>query len=80
MNNKTKKNKIQVKIISGHHKNTTGELISINKKKQYVKVKGINLKMRFIPILNKKQKYVKKKIFVEGKIHLSNICFIFNKT
>jgi len=50
----TKKQKIHVKvgdivmIISGFHKNETGEIIKINKKTGKVLVKGINFKFKHV--------------------------------
>jgi ribosomal protein L24 len=39
---------ISVRVISGFHKNETGEIIKINKKTGKVVVKGINFKFKHV--------------------------------
>ena len=60
-----------VKIISGFFKNTTGEIIKINKTKGTVIVKGINFKFKHIKPTNEKEIGEIKQL--EAPIHHSNI-------
>ena len=61
----------QVKIISGFHKNETGEVIQINKKTGKVIVKGINFKFKHLKP-NTENEIGEIKQF-EGPIHHSNV-------
>ena len=73
----TKKQKIHVKIgdivmiISGFHKNETGEIIKINKKTGKVLVKGINFKFKHVKP-NTENEIGEIKQF-EAPIHHSNV-------
>ena len=73
----TKKQKIHVKIgdivmiISGFHKNETGEIIKINKKTGKVLVKGINFKFKHVKP-NTEDEIGEIKQF-EAPIHHSNV-------
>ena len=60
-----------VKVISGFHKNETGEIIKINKKTGKVIVKGINFKFKHIKP-NTENEIGEIKQF-EAPIHHSNI-------
>ena len=60
-----------VKIISGFHKNETGEIIKINKKTGKVVVKGINFKFKHIKP-NTENEIGEIKQF-EAPIHHSNV-------
>lgn len=73
----TKKQKIHVKvgdqvnIISGFHKDETGEIIKINKTTGKVIVKGINLKFKHVkPTTGNEIGEIKQ---MEGPIHHSNV-------
>ena len=72
-----KKQKIQLKIgdivmiISGFHKNETGEVIKINKKTGKVLVKGINFKFKHVKP-NTENEIGEIKQF-EAPIHHSNV-------
>lgn len=60
-----------VKIISGFHKNETGEVISINKKTGKIVVKGINFKFKHIkPRTENEVGEIKQ---FEAPIHHSNV-------
>ena len=60
----------QVKIISGKDKGKTGEIIEINRKKQMIKVKSINMiKKHLKPTKENKGGIVSKESF----IHYSNV-------
>ena len=60
-----------VKIISGFHKNETGEIISINKKTGKIVVKGINFKFKHIkPRTENEVGEIKQ---FEAPIHHSNV-------
>ncbi len=61
----------QVTIISGFHKNETGEVIQINKKTGKVIVKGINFKFKHLKP-NTENEIGEIKQF-EGPIHHSNV-------
>ena len=61
----------QVKIISGFHKNETGEVIKINKKTGKLIVKGINFKFKHIKP-NTENEIGEIKQF-EAPIHHSNV-------
>jgi large subunit ribosomal protein L24 len=72
-----KKQKIHVKvgdivvIISGFHKNETGEIIKINKKTGKVLVKGINFKFKHVkPNTENEIGEIKQ---LEAPIHHSNV-------
>ena len=73
----TKKQKIHVKVgdivmvISGFHKNETGEIIKINKKTGKVLVKGINFKFKHVKP-NTEDEIGEIKQF-EAPIHHSNV-------
>jgi len=73
----TKKQKIHVKvgdivmIISGFHKNETGEIIKINKKTGKILVKGINFKFKHVKP-NTENEIGEIKQF-EAPIHHSNV-------
>ena len=73
----TKKQKIHVKvgdivvIISGFHKNETGEIMKINKKTGKVLVKGINFKFKHVKP-NTENEIGEIKQF-EAPIHHSNV-------
>ena len=73
----SKKQKIHVKvgdivvIISGFHKNETGEIIKINKKTGKVLVKGINFKFKHVKP-NTEDEIGEIKQF-EAPIHHSNV-------
>ena len=73
----SKKQKIHVKvgdivvIISGFHKNETGEIIKINKKTGKVLVKGINFKFKHVKP-NTENEIGEIKQF-EAPIHHSNV-------
>ena len=73
----TKKQKMHVKvgdivmIISGFHKNETGEIIKINKKTGKVLVKGINFKFKHVKP-NTEDEIGEIKQF-EAPIHHSNV-------
>ena len=73
----SKKQKIHVKvgdivvIISGFHKNETGEIIQINKKTGKVLVKGINFKFKHVKP-NTENEIGEIKQF-EAPIHHSNV-------
>ena len=61
----------QVTVISGFHKNETGEIIKINKKTGKVIVKGINFKFRHIkPNTENETGEIKQ---FEAPIHHSNV-------
>ena len=73
----TKKQKIHVKvgdivmIISGFHKNETGEIIKINKKTGKILVKGINFKFKHVkPTTENEIGEIKQ---FEAPIHHSNV-------
>ena len=73
----TKKQKIHVKVgdivmvISGFHKNETGEIIKINKKTGKVLVKGINFKFKHVkPNTENEIGEIKQ---LEAPIHHSNV-------
>lgn len=60
-----------VRIISGFHKNETGEIISINKKTGKIIVKGINFKFKHIkPQTENEVGEIKQ---FEAPIHHSNV-------
>jgi large subunit ribosomal protein L24 len=73
----TKKQKIHIKvgdivmIISGFHKNETGEIVKINKKTGKVLVKGINFKFKHVKP-NTENEIGEIKQF-EAPIHHSNV-------
>lgn len=73
LNNKKINLKIgdQVKIISGFHKNETGEIIKINRKTKKVIVQGINFKFKHVKP-NKENEIGEIKQF-EAPIHHSNV-------
>ena len=74
MSNKQKINvKIgdSVKVISGFHKNETGEVIKINRKTGKITVQGINFKFKHIKP-NTENEIGEIKQF-EGPIHHSNV-------
>lgn len=73
LNNKKINLKIgdQVKIISGFHKNETGEIIKINRKTRKVIVQGINFKFKHVKP-NKENEIGEIKQF-EAPIHHSNV-------
>jgi len=66
-----------VKIISGFHKNETGEIIKINKKTGKVVVKGINFKFKHIKP-NTENEIGEIKQF-EAPIHHSNVKLNFKE-
>ena len=61
----------QVKIISGFHKNETGEIIKINRKTRKVIVQGINFKFKHVKP-NTENEIGEIKQF-EAPIHHSNV-------
>jgi len=61
----------QVKIISGFHKNETGEIIKINRKTKKVIVQGINFKFKHVKP-NTENEIGEIKQF-EAPIHHSNV-------
>ena len=61
----------QVTIISGFHKNETGEVIKINKKTGKIVVQGINFKFKHLKP-NTENEIGEIKQF-EAPIHLSNV-------
>lgn len=61
----------QVKIISGFHKNETGEIIKINQKTRKVIVQGINFKFKHVKP-NTENEIGEIKQF-EAPIHHSNV-------
>ena len=61
----------QVTIISGFHKNETGEVIKVNKKTGKIIVKGINFKFKHLKP-NTENEIGEIKQF-EGPIHHSNV-------
>jgi large subunit ribosomal protein L24 len=61
----------EVTIISGFHKNETGEVIQVNKKTGKVTVKGINFKFKHLKG-NSENEIGEIKQF-EGPIHHSNV-------
>jgi large subunit ribosomal protein L24 len=72
-----KKQKISIKvgdivtIISGFHKNETGEVIKVNKKTGKIVVKGINFKFKHVkPTTEKEIGEIKQ---FEAPIHNSNV-------
>ena len=76
----SKKQKIHVKvgdivvIISGFHKNETGEIMKINKKTGKVLVKGINFKFKHVkPNTENEVGEIKQ---IEAPIHHSNVKLI----
>lgn len=60
-----------VKIISGFHKNETGEIIKINKKTGKLIVKGINFKFKHVKPQNENESGEIKQF--EAPIHHSNV-------
>ena len=61
----------QVRIISGFHKNETGEIIKINKKTGKVIIQGINFKFKHMkPISENEIGEIKQ---LEAPIHHSNV-------
>ena len=61
----------QVKIISGFHKNETGEVIKINRKTGKIIVQGINFKFKhFKPNTENEIGEIKQ---IEAPIHHSNV-------
>ena len=73
----TKKQKLHVKIgdnvtvISGFHKNETGEVIKINRKTGKILVKGINFKFKHVkPNTENEIGEIKQ---IEAPIHHSNV-------
>jgi len=61
----------QVKIISGFHKNETGEVIKIDKKTKKVVVQGVNLKFKHVkPTTENEIGEIKQ---FEAPIHHSNV-------
>ena len=61
---------LKVKIISGKDKNKDGEVIEIDRKKNRVKVKGINIVKKHIKTTKEKKGGIVSK---ENFIHISNI-------
>ena len=61
---------LKVKIISGKDKNKDGEVIEIDRKKNRVKVKGINIVKKHIKTTKEKKGGIVSK---ENFIHLSNL-------
>ena len=72
-----KKQKLQIKIgdtvtvISGFHKNETGEVVKINRKTEKILVKGINFKFKHVKP-NTENEIGEIKQF-EAPIHYSNV-------
>ena len=61
----------QVKIISGFHKNETGEVIKINRKTGKIIIKGINLQFKHVkPTTDNEIGEIKE---FEAPIHHSNV-------
>ena len=61
----------QVKIISGFHKNETGEVIKINRKTGKIIIKGINLQFKHVkPNTENEIGEIKQ---IEAPIHHSNV-------
>jgi ribosomal protein L24 len=69
----------KAKVLTGDDKGKIEDIIKINKKKKYVILNNINIKIRFIPFVNDKGALKKKMVKVPGKIHFSNVKFIFPK-
>ena len=64
----------QVKIISGFHKNETGEVIKIDKKTKKVVVQGVNFKFKHVkPTTENEIGEIKQ---FEAPIHHSNVKLI----
>ena len=64
----------QVKIISGFHKNETGEVIKIDKKTKKVVVQGVNFKFKHVkPTTENEIGEIKQ---FEAPIHHSNVKII----
>tara|TARA_Y100000996_G_C22073904_1_gene458652 strand:+ start:107 stop:349 length:243 start_codon:yes stop_codon:yes gene_type:complete len=61
---------LKVKIISGKDKNKDGEVIEIDRKKNRVKVKGINIVKKHIKTTKEKKGGIVSK---ENFIHISNL-------
>ena len=47
----------QVTIISGFHKNETGEIIKIDRKTGKITVQGINIRFKHVKILNENKHF-----------------------
>ena len=78
----TKKQKLhvkvgdQVKIISGFHKNESGEVLQVNKKTGKIIVQGINFKFKHIkPNTENEIGEIKQ---IEAPIHHSNVKLLSN--
>ena len=61
----------KVKVISGFHKNETGEVLKINKKDGKLLIKGINFKFKHVKPNNENEIGEIKQL--EAPIHHSNI-------
>ena len=65
-----------VKVISGSHKNETGEVLKINKKTGTIIVQGINFKFKHVkPSTENEIGEIKQ---MEGPIHHSNVKLVSN--
>ena len=67
---------IKVKIISGKDKNKDGEVIEIDRQKNRVKVKGINMVKKHIKTTKEKKGGI---ISKENFIHISNLVIFDQK-
>jgi large subunit ribosomal protein L24 len=61
----------KVKVISGFHKNETGEVLKINKKNGKLLIKGINFKFKHVKPNNENEIGEIKQL--EAPIHHSNV-------
>ena len=59
-----------VKVISGKHKGTIGEILKIHKHKESLTVKGVNIKKKHIKPKKTEQGAV---LWFESPIHKSNV-------
>ena len=67
---------IKVKIITGKDKNKDGEVIEIDRKKNRVKIKGINMVKKHVKTTKEKKGGI---ISKENFIHISNLIIFEQK-
>ena len=67
-----------VKVISGFHKNETGEVLKINKKTGKLLIKGINFKFKHVKPNNENEIGEIKQF--EAPIHHSNVTIKFKRS
>ena len=67
----------KVKIITGKDKNKDGEIIEVDRKKNRVKIKGINMVKKHVKTTKEKKGGI---ISKENYLNISNISIVVNKT